>query len=126
VLMLASSYLLAQNEASVFNLPPYFVWVFGLLLVAGGLGWLVATVLGFARARAFGVSTRWFAMAAACLILYHAHWLALSLSVASQDGKIIFPILASLNFFVVLGAAFTIVGFAKLNKPIEPTGPQSE
>jgi hypothetical protein len=121
--MLASPYILAQNEASVFNLPPYFVWVFGLLLVAGGLGWLVATVLGFARARAFGVSTRWFALAAVCLILYHAHWLALSLSVTSQDGKIIFPILASLNFFVVLGAVCTIIGFARLTRPPEQPGP---
>ena len=115
--MLASPYILAQSEASVYNLPSYFVWVFGLLLVAGALGWLVATVLGFARARAFGLSTRWFALASACLILYHAHWLALILSINSQNGSIIFPILASLNLFVVLGAICTIIGFARLNNP---------
>ena len=50
--MLASPLILAQNEATVYNLPQYFTWVFGLLLIAGGLGWLVATVLGFSRARA--------------------------------------------------------------------------
>ena len=115
--MLASPLILAQTEASVYNLPSYFVWVFGLLLVAGALAWLVATVLGFARARAFGLSTRWFALASACLILYHAHWLALVFSISSQNGSIIFPILASLPLFVVLGAICTIIGFARLNNP---------
>jgi hypothetical protein len=109
--------MLAQNESTVYNLPPYFVWVFGILLIAGGLAWLVASVLGFSRARAFGASTRWFAIAAACLILYHAHWLVFVLSIASQNTGMIFAILASLNLFVVLGAVFTIIGFAQLNKP---------
>jgi hypothetical protein len=118
--MLAPPLILAQTEATVYNLPSYFVWVFGLLMIAGGLGWLVATVLGFARSRAFGLSTRWFALASACLILYHAHWLALVFTINSQNGNIIFPILASLNFFVVLGAVCTIVGFARLNTPREP------
>lgn len=116
-MLIAAPLILAQNESTVYNLPPYFVWVFGFLLVAGGLGWLVATVLGFSRARAFGGSIRWFAMAAACMILYHAHWLALVLSIASQNNSIIFTILVSLNLFVVLGAIFTIIGFARLNKP---------
>ena len=115
--MLASSFILAQNEAAVYDLPSYFTWVFGLLLIAGGLSWLVATVLGFARARAFGQSTRWFALAAGCLILYHAHWLALVFSIASRNNNLIFAVLASLNFFVVLGALCTIVGFARLNSP---------
>ena len=117
--MFGSPLILAQTEATVYSLPPYFIWVFGLLLIAGGLGWLVATVLGFARSRAFGLSTRWFAIAAACMILYHAHWLALVFSINSQNGNIIFPILASLNFFVVLGAVCTIIGFARLNKPAQ-------
>lgn len=115
--MFAALLLQAQNEAAVYNLPPYFTWVFGLLLIAGGLGWLVATVLGFARSRAFGLSTRWFALASVCLILYHAHWLALVFSITTQNENIIFPILASLNFFVVLGAVCTIIGFARLNSP---------
>ncbi|MBA2733980.1 MAG: hypothetical protein H0U54_14005 [Acidobacteria bacterium] len=122
--MLAPPLILAQSESTVYNLPPYFIWVFGLLLIAGGLGWLVATVLGFARARAFGLSTRWFALAAACMILYHAHWLALVFSINSENGNIIFPVLASLNFFVVLGAVCTIVGFARLNSL--PQGDASE
>ncbi|HUQ30790.1 MAG TPA: hypothetical protein VM095_01665 [Pyrinomonadaceae bacterium] len=120
--MLASPLMLAQTEAAVYSLPSYFIWVFGLLLIAGGLGWLVATVLGFARARAFGVSTRWFALGAACMILYHAHWLALVFSISSQNNSIIFPILASLNLFVVLGAVCMIIGFARLNNPPQPDG----
>lgn len=115
--MLASPFILAQSEAAVYGLPSYFVWVFGLLLIVGALGWLVATVLGFSRARAFGLSTRWFALASACLILYHAHWLALVFSISTQNSSIIFPILASLNLFVVLGAVCTIIGFARLNSP---------
>ncbi|HKR02097.1 MAG TPA: hypothetical protein VJT09_15565 [Pyrinomonadaceae bacterium] len=120
--MLGSPVIFAQNEAAVYNLPSYFVWVFGLLLVLGALAWLVATVLGFARARAFGVSTRWFALSSACMILYHAHWLALIFSINSQNGSIIFPILASLNLFVVLGAICAIIGFARLNSPREEIG----
>lgn len=120
--MLASPLMLAQTEAAVYSLPSYFIWVFGLLLIAGGLGWLVATVLGFARARAFGVSTRWFALGAACMILYHAHWLALVFSISSQNNSIIFPILASLNLFVVLGAVCMIIGFARLNNPPQLDG----
>lgn len=123
--MLASPHILAQTESTVYNLPTYFTWVFGLLLIAGGLAWLVATVLGFARARAFGVSTRWFAAASACLILYHAHWLALVFSVTSQNGNVIFPILASLNLFVVLGAVCTIIGFARLNTSVDSSSSSS-
>lgn len=115
--MLAPPLILAQSESTVYNLPPYFTWVFGLLLVAGTLGWLVATVLGFARARAFGVSTRWFALAAVCMFLYHAHWFALVFSTYSENANVIFPILASLNLFLVLGAVCTIIGFARLNSP---------
>jgi hypothetical protein len=120
--MLALPLILAQEEATVYNLPPYFVWVFGLLLIAGGLGWLVATVLGFARSRAFGLSTRWFALAAACMILYHAHWLALVFSINSKNMNLIFLILASLNLFIVLGAICTIIGFARLNRPRQEDG----
>ena len=47
--MLASPSMLAQDVFTVHQ-PSYFVWVFGLLLIAGAVGWLVATVIGFARA----------------------------------------------------------------------------
>ena len=50
---------LAQSEPPM-RLYTQFVWVVAGLLVVGGLGWLSATALGFARARAYGESARWF------------------------------------------------------------------
>jgi len=57
--------------------PGYFFPVFLGLLIAGGIAWLIAAVLGFARARAFGASTRWFSFAAVCLLIYHIQFLLL-------------------------------------------------
>ena len=116
--MLASPHILAQNAFTVHQ-PSYFIWVFGLLLMAGAVAWLVAAVIGFARARAFGLSTRWFAAAAACMILYHAHWLVLAFGIASGNENAMFVILALLNLFVVLGAVCTIIGFARLKSGTE-------
>lgn len=111
---LALPSLLAQSEASVYNLPSYFTPVFIALLAAGALGWLVAAVLGFARARAFGASTRWFSLAALSLLIYHVQWLALVFTITLNDSKLIFIVLATLNLFVVLGAVCTIIGFVRL------------
>src|SRR5688500_20403018 len=55
--------------------PWYFFLVVLLLLIAGGVGWLIAAVLGFARSPAFGPSARWFSYAAVCLIIYHLQFL---------------------------------------------------
>ena len=55
--------------------PQYFFLVTLILLIAGGVGWLIAAVLGFARSPAFGPSARWFSYAAVCLIIYHLHFL---------------------------------------------------
>src|SRR6266516_2319097 len=57
------------------NQPAYFTVVAAGLLLLGGLAWLIAAVLGFARARAFGASTRWFSFAAVCLLIYHIQFL---------------------------------------------------
>jgi len=123
--MLASPSILAQDVFTVHQ-PSYFVWVFGLLLIAGAVGWLIATVIGFARARAFGVSTRWFAAASACMILYHAHWLALAFGIASGNENTMFMILSLLNIFIVLGAVCTIIGFARLKKGAEQPSEPAE
>ncbi|HYG80194.1 MAG TPA: hypothetical protein VD861_07400 [Pyrinomonadaceae bacterium] len=121
--MLASPHILAQDVFTVHQ-PSYFIWVFGLLLIAGVVAWLVATVIGFARARASGLSTRWFAAASACMILYHLHWLALAFGIISGSQPAMFLILALLNIFVVLGAICTIIGFARL-KPGTDSSPSS-
>lgn len=106
--------MLAQSEASVYNLPSYFTPLFIALLVGGALGWLVAAVLGFARARAFGASTRWFSLAALNLLVYHIQWAVLVFTITLNDSKLVFIVLATLNLFVVLGAVCTIIGFVRL------------
>src|SRR5256885_13547344 len=57
--------------------PAYFALVFIGLLIIGGIGWLIAAVLGFGRARAFWASTRWFSFAAVCLLIYHIQFFLL-------------------------------------------------
>src|ERR1044072_8292211 len=86
--------------------PNYFFPVVVLLLVAGGVAWLIASVLGFARAAAFGPSARWFTYAAVCLVIYHLHFLlfgifavlgisqnSVDLSMALGVGAFIYPFL---------------------------------
>ena len=99
------------------HLPSYFPWVVLGLLGVGALGWLVAAVLGFARARAFGSSARWFALAAICLILFHLQLLVLGIGVAGNDTSLVLGVGAFLNLFVVLGALCAIVGFTRLTNP---------
>ena len=55
-MFLASILTLVQTETR-FNQPTYFLPVVLLMLAAGLVLWLVAAVLGFARARAFGRGT---------------------------------------------------------------------
>ncbi len=111
--------MLALQEAGdqAYRAPSYFQAVFLALLVAGALGWLIAAVLGFARARAFGSSTRWFALSAVCLLLYHLHFLLLGLGLFSKDTDLVLSVGAFLNLFVALGALCAIIGFTRLTNP---------
>ena len=113
-----------QSEMSA-KRPVYFVAVLIGSLVVGGIGWLVATVLGFARARAFGASTRWFTFAALCLLLYHIQFVLLGIVTimgARQDNfDPVLSIGAFLNVFVVLGAVCAIMGFIRLTSPRSST-----
>jgi hypothetical protein len=103
--------------------PAYFLIVTLLLLVAGGVGWLVAAVLGFARTPAFGPSARWFSYAAICLILYHLQFLLFGFLVfmgTTQNPESLSTALgvgAFFNLFVLLGAFCAIMGFVKLTSP---------
>ena len=92
-----------------------FVFSVGLPAAARvrGLGWLVAAVLGFARARVFGSSARWFALAAVGLILFHLHIFMMGFALA-QGSDLVLSVGAFLNVFVVLGAVCTIIGFTRL------------
>ena len=97
--------------------PNYFFPVVVLLLIAGGVGWLIAAVLGFARSPAFGPSARWFSYAAVCLIIYHLHFLLLGISQNSIDLSMALGIGAFFNLFVVLGSICAIMGFVRMTNP---------
>jgi hypothetical protein len=101
--------------------PGYFVPVLLGSLILGGVAWLVAAVLGFARARAFGASTRWFSFAAVCLLLYHVQFVLLGfvaiMGAQQNDFDSVLKIGAFFNVFVVLGAGCAILGFVRLTNP---------
>ena len=103
--------------------PTYFFVVTLLLLIAGGIGWLIAAVLGFARSPAFGPSARWFSYAAVCLIIYHLHFLLFGVFVfmgmtqTSVDMTTALGVGSFFNLFVVLGAICAIMGFVRMTSP---------
>jgi hypothetical protein len=103
--------------------PTYFFLVTLVLLIAGGIGWLIASVLGFARSPAFGPSTRWFSYAAVCMVIYHLHFLMfgifafLGMSQNSVDLTTALGVGAFFNLFVVLGAFCAIMGFVRMTSP---------
>ena len=103
--------------------PNYFFPVSVMLLIAGGVGWLIAAVLGFARSPAFGPSARWFSYAAVCMIIYHLHFLlfgvfaVLGISQNSVDLSMALGVGAFFNLFVVIGAVCAIMGFVRMTNP---------
>ena len=115
-MFIASMLTLAQIEGT-FNKPTYFIPVFLGLFLLGTVAWLIASVLGFARARAFGPSARWFSFAAVCLLLFHLQFLAVGFGVVTNDTSLAFSILTFFNLFVILGAVCTIMGFIRMTSP---------
>lgn len=109
----------ADPQASQVILPSYFVPIFFILLVAGLLGCLIAAVLGFGRARAHGSHARWFALSAVCLLLYHIHFLATGFAGLKGNAGLAFPLVTTLNLFIVLAALCAIIGFIKM-KNVSP------
>ena len=115
---LSFTHVLLQSEPM--RIPPYFIWVVVGLLCLGGLGWLIAAVLGFARARAFGESPRWFAASAVCLLLYHIQWFVFAVYGMNEINlENVLGMAAFFNLFVALGALCAIVGFMRLIGPRE-------
>lgn len=89
-----------------------------VLLVAGLVGWLVAAVLGFARARAFGPSTRWFALSALFVLLYHVHLVVFALlGRVESDIEKLLSFGAFFNLWIVLASVCAVVGFLRLTNP---------
>ena len=94
------------------------VIVIVVLLAAGILGWLVAAALGFARARAFGPSTRWFALSALFVLIYHLHLVAFALlGSVEKDVEKLLTFGAFFNLWVVLASVCAVVGFLRLTNP---------
>jgi hypothetical protein len=106
----------AQVETT-FHQPAYFIPVFAGMFLAGAVAWLIAAVLGFARARAFGPSARWFSFASVCLLLFHLQFLAAGFGILTNDRNMVFSILTFFNFFVLLAAVCAIMGFIRLTSP---------
>ncbi len=116
--MLFASLLAFQEQADqAYRAPNYFVPVALVLLSLGALGWLVAAVLGFTRARAFGAPARWFALASVCLIVYHLQWVLLAVGIIGQGTDLVLSVGAFFNLFVVLAAVCAIIGFMRFTNP---------
>jgi succinate dehydrogenase hydrophobic anchor subunit len=107
----------ADQTETTFRQPSYFVPVIIALFILGAVLSLVAAVLGFARARAFGASARWFSFAAVCLLLFHLHILVFGFGVVLRDYNIVFAILTFFNAFIILAAFCAIMGFVRLTSP---------
>lgn len=97
---------------------PLTVIVFIILFVGSLLGWLIASVLGFARARAFGPATRWFAFSCLCLLGFNLHLLAVSLfGMTETDPEKVISFGAFSPLFLLLGSISAIIGFLRLTNP---------
>jgi len=106
---------LALAQAEPTTMPEFFAPVAILLLGGGAVGWLVAAALGFARARALGATTRWFALSAVCLFIYHLQWVALIIYIGLRGfTREVLVLAAFFNLFVAIGSICAIVGFARL------------
>jgi len=110
--MFIASLMLLQTEQT-FQPPSYFQPVFLLLLGAGAIAWLVAAILGFSRARAFG-AMKWFAVAAVCMLLYHLQFLLIAVAVAQNNSDLVLSVGAFFNLAIVLAAVCVIIGFVRL------------
>jgi len=115
-MFIAAIVMLAQVETTA-NKPTYFIPIFLGMFLIGAVAWLIASVLGFARARAFGPSARWFSFAAVCLLLFHIQIIAVGFGMVTNDTSLAFSILTFLNLFVILGAVCAIMGFVRLTSP---------
>jgi hypothetical protein len=113
--MCAISFLALIQQAEVYSIPTFFAPVVITLLVGGAIGWLIAAVLGFSRARRAGLRVSWFALSAACLVLFHLQLLLLGLGMLRNDAEMTLGVGAFFNLFVVLGAIFAIIGFSRSN-----------
>jgi uncharacterized membrane protein YhdT len=94
------------------------VTVFLVLFIGSLLGWLVASVLGFARARAFGPATRWFAFSCVCLLGFNLHLVAVAvLGMTETDPDKVISFGAYIPLFLLVGSICAVIGFLRLTNP---------
>jgi len=108
------------TQADAERAPSYFpwAWVALSLLAAGAVAWLIAAALGFARARVFGASARWFALSAVCLLVYHVQWFVFAVyGVGERNPANVLNMAAFFNLFVALGGLCAVIGFVRLTNP---------
>jgi hypothetical protein len=115
--MLIAALILFSQVDTTFNKPTYFLPVFLGMFLLGAVASLIAAVLGFARARAFGPSARWFSFGAVCLLMFHIQILAIGFGAISNDTGFAASMVAFFNLFIILGAFCVIMGFIKLTSP---------
>lgn len=117
-MLLASTLPLALAQTAVPRFASLTVVVFLLLFVGSLIGWLVAAVLGFARSRAFGPATRWFAFSCISLLGFNLHLLAVAvLGMTETDPEKVLSFGAFAPLFLLLGSLCAIVGFLRLTNP---------
>lgn len=114
--MIATVAMLIQVETT-YREPSYFAPVMLSMLTLGAVLWLIAAVLGFARAKAFGSSARWFSFGAVSLILFHLQFIALGFGLLTKDNTLVFGLLTFFNIFVIIAAVCAIMGFIRLTNP---------
>ncbi|MEP6920087.1 MAG: hypothetical protein ABI967_03100 [bacterium] len=114
--MLLTITTISQVETA-FREPTYFAPMMLTMLGLGAVLWLVAAVLGFARAKAFGPSARWFTFAAVSLILFHLQFIALGFGLLTKDNSIVFGLLTFFDIFVIIAGCCAIMGFVRLTNP---------
>ena len=115
-MFIASLLLLAQVYTTV-NKASSFIPIFLGMMLLGIVISLIAAVLGFARARAFGSSVKWFSYAAVCLLLFHIQLLLAGFGVISNDTALASSIVAFFNLFIILAAICAIMGFIRMTSP---------
>ncbi|HEV7747473.1 MAG TPA: hypothetical protein VGO56_20920 [Pyrinomonadaceae bacterium] len=111
------SFLMLAQVNTTFYKATYFIPVFVGMFLLGIVATLVAAVLGFARARAFGPSAKWFSYSAVCLLLFHIQLLAIGFGAISNDTNFASNVVAFFNIFIILAAVCAIMGFVRLTNP---------
>jgi hypothetical protein len=113
--MSLANYALAQT---VPRFSGSYLLLFVAVFVCGTIGWLIAAVLGVARARAFGASARWFAAAAVCMLIFHLYLVAIAfIGMTETDADKVLSFGSFIILFPALSALCAVMGFIRLTNP---------